>query len=137
MSLVYGGAKSDDFQFVEGDEIYVPEGCYALWQPDLDGAGILLREQLGYSPPGGVSTDWLTASSAGTVSKVGTWEDASADAAGTADYYRLYASNGTTCHEQGTVTATGGGGDLTLNTITTSVGLVVTITGWTRTAPGA
>ncbi len=61
MSIVYGGAKSDDYQFVERDEIYAPEGCYALWRPDLDGAGTRLREQLGFVPPGALSTDWLTA----------------------------------------------------------------------------
>jgi hypothetical protein len=38
-----------------------------------------------------------------------------ADAAGTAAHYRIYASDGTTAHLQGTVTATGGGGDLTVD----------------------
>ena len=50
MSLVWGGAKSEDYQFVERDEIYVPDRCYAIWRPDLDGAGSVLREQLGYRP---------------------------------------------------------------------------------------
>ena len=38
---------------------------------------------------------------------------------------------------QGTVTATGGGGDLTLDTITIVAGQQVTITQFTLTAPGA
>ena len=39
----------------------------------------------------------------------GTWSDASADGTGTAGYFRLYASDGTTCGLQGTITGTGGG----------------------------
>jgi len=45
MSIVYGGAKSDDFQLSEG-EIYVPDGCYAMWRPDLEGAGAILHDQV-------------------------------------------------------------------------------------------
>lgn len=82
-------------------------------------------------------SDWMAAASAGSKSKSGTWQDASADAAGTAAHYRLYASDGTTCHEQGTVTATGGGGDLTIDSVTVASGQTITITTWTRTAPGA
>ena len=59
-------------------------------------------------------SDWMAAASAGSKSMSGTWSGTAA-AAGTAAHYRLYASDGTTCHEQGTVTATGGGGDLTLD----------------------
>lgn len=55
-------------------------------------------------------SDWAAAASSGSKSKSGTWEDTSADAPGTAQHYRLYASDGTTCHLQGSVTATGGGG---------------------------
>lgn len=82
-------------------------------------------------------SDWMAAASAGSKSKAGTWQDPSADAAGTAAHYRLYASDGTTCHEQGTVTATGGGGDLTIDSVTVASGQTITITTWTRTAPGA
>lgn len=38
-------------------------------------------------------------------------------ASGTLGHYRIYASDGTTCHEQGTITATGGGGDLTVDNL--------------------
>jgi hypothetical protein len=60
-------------------------------------------------------SDWMAGASSGSKAKSGTWEDASADAAGTAAHYRIYASDGTTAHLQGTVTATGGGGDLTVD----------------------
>lgn len=78
-------------------------------------------------------SDWMSAASSGTKAKLGTWQDTSADATGTIAHYRLYASDGTTCHEQGTVTATGGGGDLTVDNTSVSTGQVVTITTWSYT----
>lgn len=56
-------------------------------------------------------SDWLSNASGGAKSLLGTWEDASADATGTAGHFRIKA--GATCHMQGIVSATGGGGDLT------------------------
>jgi hypothetical protein len=56
---------------------------------------------------------------------------------GTAGYYRWYESTATTCHEQGTVTATGGGGDATIDNTSIVSGQTIQITGWTKTAPGA
>lgn len=78
-------------------------------------------------------SDWLAAAASGAKAKAGTWEDASADATGTAAHWRLYASDGTTCHAQGTVTATGGGGDLTLDNVSIASGQVITITSWSFT----
>lgn len=59
-------------------------------------------------------SDWMAAAASGAKAKSGTWEDASADAAGTAGHFRIYDSGGT-CRMQGTVTATGGGGDMTVD----------------------
>jgi hypothetical protein len=78
-------------------------------------------------------SDWLAAASGGTKAKSGTWQDASADATGTAAHFRIYASDGTTAHLQGTVTATGGGGDMTLDNTSIASAQVVTITGFTLT----
>ncbi len=78
-------------------------------------------------------SDWMAAASSGSKAKAGTWEDASADAAGTAAHFRLYASDGTTCHLQGTVTATGGGGDLTVDNTSFASGQSFTITSFTLT----
>lgn len=61
--------------------------------------------------------DWMAAAAGGVKGLSGTWQDASADAAGTAAHFRIYASDGVTCHMQGTVTATGGGGDMTVDNI--------------------
>jgi hypothetical protein len=78
-------------------------------------------------------SDWLAAASGGQRAKSGTWQDTSADAAGTAGHFRVYASDGTTQHIQGTITATGGGGDLELDNTNIAAGQSVTITGFTLT----
>lgn len=72
--------------------------------------------------------DWMTAAAAGVKGKSGTWQDASADAAGTAAHFRLYANDGTTCGMQGTVTATGGGGDMTVDNAVLALGQQFTVT---------
>lgn len=79
-------------------------------------------------------SDWMDPASGGTKAIAGSWVDASADAAGTAAHYRLHESTGTTCHEQGTVTITGGGGDLTVDNTSFAVGQSFTVTAWTKTA---
>lgn len=79
--------------------------------------------------------DWLTAASNGSKSLVGSWSDTAADAAGTAGYFRIKVS--TTTHIQGTITLTGGGGDMTLDNTNIAVGQQITITAFTLTAGGA
>lgn len=73
-------------------------------------------------------SDWLAAASSGSKSKLGTWQDASADATGTLGHWRLKDSGGTTCHLQGSVTATGGGGDITVASTSITSGQPFTIT---------
>lgn len=82
-------------------------------------------------------SDWLAAASSGTKAKAGTWEDTSADATGTAAHFRLYASDGTTCHAQGTVTATGGGGDMTVDNTSFAAAQAFSVTSFTLTAGNA
>jgi hypothetical protein len=82
-------------------------------------------------------SDWMAAASGGSKAKSGTWEDTSADAAGTAGHFRIYASDGTTCHMQGTVTATGGGGDMTVDNTSFASGQAFSVTGFTLTAGNA
>lgn len=79
-------------------------------------------------------SDWMAAAASGSKAKSGTWEDTSADATGTAAHFRLYASNGTTQHIEGTVTATGGGGDLTVDSTSFTAGQTFTVTGFTLAA---
>lgn len=82
-------------------------------------------------------SDWMAAASTGSKAKTGTWQDLSADASGTAAHFRIYASDGTTAHIQGTVTATGGGGDMTLDSVTFTAGQAFSITTFTLTAANA
>jgi hypothetical protein len=82
-------------------------------------------------------SDWMAAASSGSKALSGTWQDASANATGTAGHWRLYESGGTTCHAQGTVTATGGGGDMTLDNTSIASAQSVTITSFTITAGNA
>jgi hypothetical protein len=80
--------------------------------------------------------DWQSAASGGVKSLLGTWQG-TGSAAGTAGYYRVLNSAGIVCHEQGTITATGGGGDLTLDNTSIASGQTITITSFTRTAANA
>ena len=77
-------------------------------------------------------SDWLSAASSGAVSKAGAWS-ATASGTGAAAHFRLKDSTGTTTHLQGTVSATGGGGDLTLDNASLATGQTVTIATFTIT----
>ena len=83
-----------------------------------------------------LASDWMSAASAGTKTTLGTWS-ATAGATGTAAHFRIYASDGTTIHAQGTVTATGGGGDMTLDNVSIASAQVVTVNTFTLTAGNA
>jgi hypothetical protein len=76
-------------------------------------------------------SDWMAAASGGTKAKSGTWQDASADANGTAGHFRIYNSGDTDCHIQGTVTADGGGGDLQVDNAVFAAGQSFTVTTFT------
>lgn len=74
--------------------------------------------------------DALAAAAARSKGKSGTWQDVSADASGIAAHFRLTGSGGAFVVE-GSVSATGGGGDLQLDTTTLVAGQPVTITAFT------
>lgn len=78
-------------------------------------------------------SNWLADASSGVKAKAGTWEDTSADATGTAAHFRIYDSTETTCHMQGTVTATGGGGDMTFATVSFVASADIVITSFNLT----
>jgi hypothetical protein len=77
-------------------------------------------------------SDWMAAASGGVKGKSGTWSDSSADAGGTAAHFRLYASDGTTCHAQGTVGTSGT--DMIVDNTSFSAGQSFTITQFDITA---
>lgn len=79
---------------------------------------------------------FLGSAANGSISK-GAWPYTQAIAQGTAGYFRITNSGGTTCHMQGTITLTGGGGDMTFDDITLEVGQPIVITGFTVNAGGA
>ena len=80
-------------------------------------------------------SDWLAAAVSGAKALLGLWQDTAADATGTAGHFRV--KQGATCHIQGSITATGGGGDMTLDNVTIALAQQVTITAFTLTAGGA
>lgn len=84
-----------------------------------------------------LAADWAGASAAGVKAMTGVPLSTTGVAAGTAGHYSIYASNGTTCHERGTITATGGGGDMTIDNTSIAIGQTVKITQFQKTMPGA
>ncbi len=80
-------------------------------------------------------SDWLLAASGGVKEKSGTWEDASADAAGVAGHFELYSSDGTTLRMRGTVTLPGGGGDIEVDNTNFQPTQVFTIAAFSLAIP--
>ncbi|MCA3696245.1 hypothetical protein [Aquidulcibacter sp.] len=80
-------------------------------------------------------SDYMAAASAGSKQLLGTWQDLAADATGTAGHFRL--KQGATTHMQGTITATGGGGDMLLDNTSLATGQQFTINGFTINEPHA
>lgn len=85
-------------------------------------------------------SDWMAAASSGSKSKSGTWSgtgDAGAGAGTDAGHFRIKDSAGTTTHIQGTVTDTGGGGDMTLDNANIASGQAVAVNTFTLTGSNA
>lgn len=80
--------------------------------------------------------DFMGASASGVKSKSGTWEDLSANAAGDVAHFR-FKTSGAVCKAQGTVTETGGGGEMIINNATVDAGQPITVTAFSITASGA
>jgi hypothetical protein len=87
--------------------------------------------------------DAFAAASAGAIAKAGTWSDPSANDTGTAGYFRISETgdddslDGDFHRIDGTVTATGGGGDLTLDSVSIAALQAVTVNTFTITMPAA
>lgn len=79
--------------------------------------------------------DWMAAASGGTKALSGLWQDLTADATGTFGHYRI--KQGGTCHEQGTLSGPGGGGDIVMDSATVTAGQQVTIVSKTLTEGNA
>ncbi len=81
--------------------------------------------------------DWMSAAASGVKAQLGAWSDASADSTNTIEHFRIYDSGGTVCGMQGTVTISGGGGDITIAAVAITIGQTVTITSFSLTAANA
>lgn len=117
-------------------------GKLRIWtgsEPDVDAAptGTLLVDIT-------LPADAFAAASSQQAAKSGTWEDTSADGTGTASYFRITestdddgATGGTYKRIQGSVTATGGGGDMELDNTSITTGQQVTVTSATVSMPAS
>jgi hypothetical protein len=96
-------------------------------------AGTLLCEMT-------LPADWMAAAAAGAKAKSGTWSgtgDAGAGTGTAAAHFRIKDNAGTTTHLQGTVTATGGGGDMTLDNVSIASGQAVSVNTFSLSAGNA
>lgn len=112
------------------------------------GASALLRIYNGTQPAtGGTATTLLAeltcnatfaaGASSGVLTLNAITADSSANATGTATWFRIVASDGTTHVLDGTVTATSGGGDMELSSTSINAGDAVSITSATITIGNA
>lgn len=82
-------------------------------------------------------SDWMAAASGGVKAKSGTWT-ITGIAAGTIGYFSIFqAGSPSLCCVQGTVTATGGGGDMTVDNTSIAVNQVATVNTFSITAGNA
>jgi hypothetical protein len=80
-------------------------------------------------------SDWLANAASASKAKAGTWSG-TFSAAGTVGHFRITDSAGTTVGMQGTVTATGGGGDMTIDNAVAANGQAWSVSSFTM-APNA
>ena len=120
VDLIDAGAGAGTIQIRTGSQ---PAG------PDTGATGTLLGT-LTFSDPafGNASSGVATAD---TITS-----DTSADATGTAGYFRILDSNSNAIFD-GSITATGGGGDLTLNSVSIIASGTIAISAMTVTVPAS
>jgi len=75
--------------------------------------------------------DWMSAAASGVKALLGSWADASADATGTAAHFRIYASDGTTAHMQGSVGVSAS--DMIVDSVSFTAGQGFSITSFSLT----
>lgn len=81
-------------------------------------------------------SDWMAAAASGSKTLAGSWSGTGA-AAGAAAHFRIKDSTDTTCHMQGSVTLTSGGGDMELDNTSIGSGQTVNVTTFTLTDANA
>jgi hypothetical protein len=78
-------------------------------------------------------SNWMADSVNGVKQLTGTWSGTAASG-GEVGYFRITDSSGTVCHVQGSVTASGGGGDMTMDNPSLAPSQAITINQYTITA---
>ncbi len=114
---------------------------------ELIGASAILKLRSGAAPASlaGASTgtviatlnlpaNWMADASGGIKALLGLWQDSSADAAGTVGHYEFCTAAGVP-EMRGPVTATGGGGELTLDNVAVNATQSITITSFNLSKP--
>lgn len=124
VDLLDAGAGAGSLRIYDGSQ---PSGG-----PDeAVGSQTLLAELTLSDPAFGGATD---ADPGGQATADAISDDTSADASGTASWFRAVDSDGNAVID-GDVSSTGGGGDLELNSTSISSGATVSVTSWTVTMP--
>lgn len=82
-----------------------------------------------------LSATFAAGAASGALTASSITQDSSANATGTASFFRIYKSDGTTCIMQGTVNTSGG--DLNLNTLSLVSGAAVSVTSFVLTEGNA
>ncbi len=111
--------------------IEIRTGTQPSGGPDAAAVGTLLATLVLSEPAFGNAAD---DDPGGTATANTVNDDDTADATGTATWFRAYDANGVAVLD-GDVTATGGGGDLEINSTSIQAGTRVSITSWTVTMP--
>jgi hypothetical protein len=75
-----------------------------------------------------LGSDWMADASGGLKGKSGVWQDSGADGSGNASHYRIYASDGVTCKQQGSVGLAASGADMILDSVSFTAGQSFTVT---------
>jgi hypothetical protein len=128
LSTAVRNARLDSIQTTVGTSPILR--FYTGSQPANCAAGTTGTQLVSYT----LASSWAASASGGSKSFSNTPLSTTAGNTGTLGYYRLFDSTATTCHMQGSITATGGGGDLTVDSTTIgSVGQTVNVTSWTIT----
>lgn len=77
--------------------------------------------------------NWMADAAAGVKALLGLWQDLAADNPGLIGHFEIFNAADTVCHLRGTVTATGGGGVMTVDNPDVLAGQQITVTAFTLT----
>lgn len=81
-------------------------------------------------------SDWMAAASGGSKAKSGTWSTLAALATGIVAHFRIKNSANTVCHVQGSITESGGGGDMIIENNDINAGQEIVVSSFNFTIAG-